>query len=163
GGHGRHAVEQGEPCGAFPAPGRAGRRRRGAAVAAGPADPDAGVSDGTAPRCGEFVTRTQFSKYIDNSLIRIMIPHQDRVPALRRPHLARGHSRTDPESTAMTTFPSHAPSRRSRLARAVAAAIALGASAGVALAQDTTAPAGAADTDMVELDHVIVTANKRQE
>src|SRR5690606_40765903 len=90
-----------------------------------------------------------------------MIPHQDRVPALRRPHLARGHSRTDPESTAMTTFPSHAPSRRSRLARAVAAAIALGASAGVALAQDATAPAGAADTDMVELDHVIVTANKR--
>ena len=62
----------------------------------------------------------------------------------------------------MTTFPSHAPSRRSRLARAVAAAIALGASAGVAFAQEA-APAGTPDTDLVELDHVIVTANKRQE
>src|SRR5690606_7972642 len=91
-----------------------------------------------------------------------MIPHQDRVPALRRPHLARGHSRTDPESTAMTTFPSHAPSRRSRLARAVAAAIALGARARAAPAQDA-APAGTAATHPAGLDHVIVTANKRQE
>src|SRR5690606_12192984 len=62
GGHGRHAVEQGEPCRVFPAPGRAGRRRRGAAVAAGPADPDAGVSDGTAPQCGKCAPRTRFSK-----------------------------------------------------------------------------------------------------
>ena len=62
----------------------------------------------------------------------------------------------------MTTSPSHAPSRRSRLARAVAAAIAFGATAGVAYAQDAPV-AGTPEADVVELDHVIVTANKRQE